>query len=155
MFIKIGAGLLLAASLAACSQAPASAPARHVDNPHAAADRIQHAVPEVRELREVTADNDPNKMIGRSTGYTAATVLVDPRVECPPGDLAVACGAGIEQWPDETAARQRDEYIKRMTTSMPFLGSEYSTVKGNLLLRVSGQLPPSAAEQYKAAFLAG
>jgi hypothetical protein len=32
--------------------------------------------------------------------------------------------------------------------------SEWTTVKGNLLLRVTGKLKPSAAETYKAAFTA-
>ncbi len=32
------------------------------------------------------------------------------------------------------------------------LGSEYNYIRGDLLLRVSGELPPSAAEVYSAAF---
>jgi hypothetical protein len=32
--------------------------------------------------------------------------------------------------------------------------AEYDTLRGNLLLRVSGKLNPSVADQYKAAFTA-
>jgi hypothetical protein len=39
-------------------------------------------------------------------------------------------------------------------SSMPILGTEYATVRGNLILRVSGKLKPSDADQYKAAFTA-
>jgi hypothetical protein len=81
-------------------------------------------------------------------------VLVDSRITegCEVDKPGIVCGAGIEQWPDEAAAQQRGEYIKTMLSSAPFLGTEYQTVQGNLLLRVSGKLKPSAAEAYKAAF---
>lgn len=58
----------------------------------------------------------------------------------------------VEQWPDEAAAQKRAEYIKTILSSAPILGSEYQAVKGNLLLRVSGKLKPSAAEIYTKAF---
>jgi hypothetical protein len=35
---------------------------------------------------------------------------------------------------------------------MPALGTEWTVVKGNLLLRVTGNLPPSVEKQYEAAF---
>jgi hypothetical protein len=48
-----------------------------------AAERIKAAIPEVT-LITITGDNDANNMIGRSTGYVAATVIIDPRAgeEC-------------------------------------------------------------------------
>jgi hypothetical protein len=66
--------------------------------------------------------------------------------------VRLGSGAGVEQWPDEAAAQKRADYIKTMLSSAPFLGIEYETVKGNLLLRVSGKLKPSAAQAYQAAF---
>ena len=48
-----------------------------------AAERIKAAIPEVT-LITITGDNDANNMIGRTSGYVAATVIVDPRAgeEC-------------------------------------------------------------------------
>ena len=95
-------------------------------------------------------------MIGRMNGYVAATVLVDSRITegCEIGRAGVASGADIEQWPYESAAQKRAEYIKTVMSSAPFLGTEYQTLNGNLLLRVSGKLKPSATEVYQAAFIA-
>jgi hypothetical protein len=33
----------------------------------------------------------------------------------------------------------------------PILGTEYATLRGNLILRVSGKLNPSVADQYETA----
>jgi hypothetical protein len=118
-----------------------------------AAERIKAAIPEIT-LITITGDNDANNMIGRTTGYVAATVIVDPRAgeECDQSKPGIVCGAGIEQWPDDQAAQQRTDYLKAVLSSMPMLGTEYATVRGNLLLRVSGKLNPSVADQYKEAF---
>lgn len=120
----------------------------------AAAEKIKDAVPEVSGLITITEDNDANNMIGRVNGYVAATVLVDSRITegCDNEKPGIACGAGVEQWPTEAAAEQRAEYIKTLLSSAPILGTEYQTVKGNLLLRVSGALKPSDAAAYEAAF---
>lgn len=119
-----------------------------------AAETIRVAVPEVSSLIPITENNDANDMIGRVNGYVAATVLVDSRITegCELAKPGIACGAGVEQWPDEAAAQKRAEYIKTILSSAPILGSEYQAVKGNLLLRVSGKLKPSAAEVYTKAF---
>jgi hypothetical protein len=51
-------------------------------------------------------------------------------------------------------AQQRAEYLKTVLSEAPILGTEHDTLRGNLLLRVSGKLNPSVADQYKAAFTA-
>ncbi|WP_142271610.1 hypothetical protein [Mycobacterium sp. AT1] len=119
-----------------------------------AAETIKVAVQEVSSLIAITEDNDANDIIGRVNGYVAATVLVDSRITggCEVAKPGIACGAGVEQWPDEAAAQKRAEYIKTILLSAPILGTEYQAVKGNLLLRVSGKLKPSAAEAYTKAF---
>ncbi len=118
-----------------------------------AAEKISAAIPEVT-LITITGDNDANNMIGRSTGYVAATVIVDSRTgeECDQKTPGIACGAGVEQWPDAAAAQQRADYLKTVLSAAPILGTEYATLRDNLLLRVSGKLSPSIANQYKAAF---
>jgi hypothetical protein len=93
-------------------------------------------------------------MIGRTSRYVAATAIVDPRAggECDHAKPGIICGAGVEQWPDAAAAQQRADYLKTVPSVAPILGTEYATLRGNLLLRVSGRLKPSEADQYKAAF---
>jgi serine/threonine-protein kinase len=144
------------AATAANSPRPARADAL-TPTAQSAAESIRAAIPQVTELIEITEDNDPNHLIGRPNGYVAASVLVDSRL---PGctststNLGDDCGAVIEQWPDQAAAQRRDDYVQSILRTMPMLGQQWTTVKGNLLLRVTGQLKPSAAEAYKAAFTA-
>lgn len=115
------------------------------------AESISATIPEVSELIEITEDNDPNNLIGRPNGYVAATVLVDSRLpRCT--DPGADCGAMIEQWPDQAAAQKRSDYVQAMLESMPMLGQEWNTVNGGLLLRVTGELKPSDAKAYEAAF---
>jgi serine/threonine protein kinase, bacterial len=118
-----------------------------------AAESIRAAIPEVTEMIALTADNDANNLIARPNGYAAATVLVDSRAQCPTDGPGVDCGATIEQWPSAEAAQRRADYIQAIEKNLPMM-SEWTTVKGNLLLRVTGKLKPSAAETYKAAFTA-
>lgn len=143
----------------------AAGPAIQVVRPataQSAAEAIKATVPEVTDLIAITEENDANNMIGRSNGYVAATVIVDSRIAARAGDFdekcsrdkpGIVCGAGVEQWPDAAATQARASYIKAIQSSMPFLGTEYQTVKGNLLLRVSGKLRPSEAQVYQAAFM--
>jgi serine/threonine-protein kinase len=118
-----------------------------------AAESIRAAIPEVTQTIALTADNDANNLIGRPNGYTAATVLVDSRAQCTTDGPGVDCGATIEQWPSAEAAQRRADYIQAIGKNLPIM-SEWTTVKGDLLLRVTGKLKPSAAETYKAAFTA-
>src|SRR4051812_41408555 len=102
-------------SASATALAPAASPAPQ-PTAHVAAEAIKAAVPEVVSLIAITEDNDANDMIGRVNGYVAATVLLDSRLtgDCDVDKPGIVCGAGIEQWPDEQAARGRAEYIKSM-----------------------------------------
>jgi hypothetical protein len=136
----------LPSAAAPASSGPAAA--------QSAAEAIRAAVPEVTSLIAITEDNEANHLLGRPNGYVAATVLVDSRITegCEIGKPGVECGARVEQWPDQAAAQRRADYIQTMISAVPIIGTEYQTVKGNLLLRVSGKLKPSAAQAYQAAF---
>jgi hypothetical protein len=100
-------------------------------------------------------------MVGRAGGYTAAVVFIDTRTrhdefteQCDINSPGVdACGAAIEEWPSAGDAEQRKAYITTVTKSMPMLGHEWMTTRGNLLLRVGAQLPQTAATQYSEAFM--
>ncbi|WP_133766738.1 hypothetical protein [Amnibacterium kyonggiense] len=117
----------------------------------AAAKAIRSSAKHVAKVVEVTEDNDPNKLIGRSNGYVSAAVLYDSRTACSDG-LGADCGAMVEQWGSPADAKQRSEYIQKILKASPVLGSEYDTVQGSFLLRVAGDLKPSQAKTYASLF---
>lgn len=116
-----------------------------------AAAEIQGSVDSVTKVVEITEDNDPNGDIGRPGKYTEASTIYDSRVECTE-DLDITCGAKIEVWEDEDAAKARSDFIQSALEATQILGSEYHYIDGGMLLRVSGELKPSEAEEYEAAF---
>lgn len=121
---------------------------------HAAAEAIKAEVPEVTEIIDHTPESDSNGLLGRPNGYEAATVLVDSRAGCP-GGPGVDCGAVIEQFSDESGARRRADYLQAIGKAAPMLANEWSVVKGDLLLRISGKLTPAQAKAYEKAFAVG
>lgn len=120
----------------------------------AAAEAIKAAIPSITQLVELTEATDDNSLLGRPNGYTAAVVLIDPRSRglCDPARPGVDCGATVEQWPSQAAAQARADYIRNIRAASPILGSEWTTVSGDLLLRVTGELTPSTAKSYENAF---
>jgi serine/threonine-protein kinase len=119
-----------------------------------AAEAIKAAIPEITQLVALTEATDDNNLLGRPNGYIAAVVLIDPRSKgfCEPARPGADCGATVEQWPDQAAAQARSDYLQTMQAAAPILGSEWNTVNGKLLLRVSGALTPSTAKNYEKAF---
>lgn len=132
--------------------ASSSAAARPLDTSNTTAQSIAKGIPEVSKVVELDEDTDANQLLGRPNGYEAATVLIDSRATCDSEGPGVDCGAVIEQFPNETAAQRRSEYIQRIRGTAQELGQEYNTISGVLLLRISGDLKPSAAKQYEEAF---
>ncbi|MBU3751720.1 MAG: serine/threonine protein kinase [Mycobacterium sp.] len=143
-----------AASAPAAPLPPQQVGATAFTDAQAAAEAIQKAVPEITQLVALTELNDDNNLIGRPNGYSAAVVLVDSRSKglCDVARPGMDCGATVEQWPDAAAAQRRLDYIQGIRNAAPALGSEWTTRNDNLLLRVTGELPPSAAKAYEAAF---
>lgn len=113
---------------------------------------LQSQIPDVAELVKLDEDNDPNDLIGRPNGYTAATVIFDSRVSCEGDEPGVDCGATIEEWSSQEDAEKRSDYIQDLQSGSSFLGSEWNTVRDNLLLRVTGNMSPSDAEAYADVF---
>ncbi|HYG93231.1 MAG TPA: hypothetical protein VD859_06535 [Nocardioides sp.] len=103
------------------------------------------------EVIEMTEDTDPNDLLGRPNGYEAAVVIKDPRLDEPCDDLGVDCGVTIEEWGDADDAEDRSEYIQGLLEEVSMFGSEYHYFDGPLLVRVTGELTPSEAEEYEAA----
>jgi hypothetical protein len=108
----------------------------------------------IKSLWTYTEDTDPNNLIGRPGGYTSATFAYDNRVaDCSakPDDM---CGAQVEQFASDADAVRRRDYIEGIYKAAPILGTEYLTVEGRTLLRVTGKLKPSINRAYVASFKA-
>ena len=120
----------------------------------AVAKELKRAIKKVTEVRTITEDNDPNDLIGRPNGYTSAAVLVDSRIElpCDKKEPSADCGAKVEVWKPAEDAKRRSDYIQTVTKEAGMLGSEYNYLDGAVLLRVAGEIKPSVAKKYEAAF---
>lgn len=151
---------LLALALSGCSGAPAPTvtvtvtadptPTAEPISVASVMDSLPAAISEISTVTRITEDNDPNDMIGRPNGYLDGAVFADSRLTC--DELGASCGATLEDWGTEEAARERSVYIQGILKDSPMLGSEYNYIVGGLLLRVSGELTPTDAKAYEAAF---
>ncbi|MEV5786958.1 hypothetical protein AB0L42_39115 [Streptomyces sp. NPDC052287] len=102
----------------------------------------------------VTAENDPNKLLGRPNQYTSKITFTDSQVSADDvtgtdrGD--VSRGGAIEAFGTPADATARAKYIQAVTKGMPAL-SEYDYVHGTVVVRVSHFLTPKQAAAYESA----
>jgi hypothetical protein len=118
---------------------------------------LAEKIPSVSLTKTFTAQDDPNKLLGRPNQYTSKTAFADSRVskEGLPDDVTqVDHGGGVEVFPDESAANARKEFIQTAGKSLGGLIAEYDYVKGGVLVRVSSKLTPEQAQEYEAALKA-
>lgn len=115
------------------------------------ASAMKKGLPHVRKVVPLTKKNDVNKLLGRKKGYISAAVLYDRRITCSDGP-GVDCGATIEKFTSTAKAKARSKHIQALLRKYRFLGTEYDTVHGHFLLRVSGDLTKSQAAAYKRTF---
>ncbi|MGW7383302.1 hypothetical protein [Streptomyces sp. NPDC054794] len=134
------------------SDAKAATPASRPLTAAAALTGITAAVPSAKKSGVVTADNDPNHLLGRPNQYTSKVTFEDTRI---PGDQVsgtekgdVERGGAIEVFGSPADAKARATYIQAITKSMPAL-AEYDYVHGTILVRVSHYLTPKQATGYK------
>ncbi len=95
-----------------------------------------------------TAENDPNKLLGRPGQYVAKFNFVDTRLEQPKGEIV---GGTIESFSNGDDLQRRLEYVKGISQSSPMF-VEYEYTNGLMLLRLSGDLTPEQAEEYDSVF---
>ncbi|MFF3665519.1 hypothetical protein [Microtetraspora malaysiensis] len=96
-----------------------------------------------------TEQNDPNKLLGRPNSYTSKAAFTDKRAAGAggePGDLNL--GGGVEVFQDADTAETRAKYIQEITKSSAMF-AEYTYQVGNVVLRISKDLPPSDAKAYE------
>jgi hypothetical protein len=122
----------------------------------ATAGEYAHAIAkQVRSTKRVTVlteKTDANNLLGRPNGYVSAAVITDAGGDTSDSDPGVAYGATVEMFDSKPSAVRRSDYIQGILEDAPMLGTEYDYVRGKVLLRISGELPPSIAAEYKAAF---
>ncbi|MEU7058210.1 hypothetical protein [Streptomyces sp. NPDC046197] len=136
---------------AAASAAPAAG--KPVDA-SAAFTQISGKVSSAKLSGSVTADNDPNHLLGRPNQYTSKITFADSRIAATDvegtdkGD--VDRGGAIEAFASPADAQARAKYIQAVTKALSAL-SEYDYVHGTILVRVSHYLTPKQAAEYKIA----
>ena len=102
-----------------------------------------------------TAENDPNKLLGRQGGYTSKVSLQDSRLPKVTDFLSESAssidgGAAIECYPNSSGAQDRYQELKGFQGGI--LGDGYDYVSGSCVLRLSKDLTPTQASQYQKAF---
>ena len=100
------------------------------------------------QVWQLTEDNDPNGLLGRPNGYIGGAVAQLPNLTgtCDAATPRVDCGLTIEVWKDAQGALRRGQYIQTVLKGGG-LGSEHDFVNGSVLLRISGEVKPSTAQQ--------
>jgi hypothetical protein len=108
-----------------------------------------HGLP-VKKITVFDEKSDPNKRLGRPGQYTSKVTFIDSRVKNgQPNDIS--SGGSVEVFEEAADALARGQYIQTTIRAMPVVGAEYDYLSGGVLLRVAGELPPSAAKAYRAA----
>lgn len=146
------AAVLLA--LTGCSSSTPSSSALTAEQVTA---KLTEKIPTVSLTKTFTAEDDPNKLLGRPGSYTSKTAFADSRVPkegLPPDNTHTEHGGGVEVFPDEAGATARKNQIQEISKSLGGLIAEYGYVKGGVLVRVSGKLTPDQAKEYETALAA-
>lgn len=115
---------------------------------------ISAKVPTATLSGTVTAENDPNHLLGRPSQYTSKVTFTDSRIKA--SDVAgtekgdVERGGAIEAFANPADTQARAKYIQALVKSFPAF-AEYDYVHGTVLVRVSHYLTPAQAAGYKSA----
>lgn len=116
--------------------------------------KLAEKIKSVSLTKTFTAEDDPNKLLGRPGSYTSKTSFADSRVPkdgLPADNTHTEHGGGVEVFADEAGATARRDQIQTIAKSMGGLIAEYDYVKGGVLVRVSGKLTPDQAKEYETA----
>ena len=136
------------------SDAPSSsAPAAPADAANGLV-KLQSAGLPIGATGTVTAENDPNHLLGRPGQYTSKVYWIDTSIDTnevlDSSEGSVEAGGAIETFADAASAQKRADYIQSVTAGIPAL-IEYDEVVGPSVLRLSKVLTPDQVAKYKAA----
>lgn len=138
---------LLVATTTGCADAPSPKTSRNpaVD----AVDKIEQ-LPTVAQTVELPRMLSRGVLPGAPTDYDTGWLFHDARLDCPPQERSVSCGAVLEVWGTEADAKARSEYLQALANPTP-QDLEWHFLEGQLLLRVAGEVKKKEAEEYAAA----
>lgn len=164
--LAVAVAPLIAATACSSSTATTPAPAPGVASGPAApsqqtADQIgqalkAHGLP-IRNIVVLDENSDPHHLLGRPGGYTSKIEFADPAVTGKAragGGNDVAHGGAIEVFTDPADAVKRGSFIQTIDQNIRIFGQEYDYAAGGVLLRLSGDVPPSRATKYAEALTA-
>lgn len=95
-----------------------------------------------------TAENDPNKLLGRPYQYSEKASWADTRVEQIPPDALK--GGTVEIFSSLEDLEKRREYVDRIIKAAPIY-TQYQYVHKNALVRIDKDLTPQQAGEYEKA----
>ncbi|SDK29775.1 hypothetical protein SAMN04488074_10595 [Lentzea albidocapillata subsp. violacea] len=137
--------------------ADAAAPVETKATPKTAKDVTEALVGKIPSLtlaKVFTAEDDPNRQLGRPNSYTSKTFFTDSRIAAELLEFAKENdplrGGSVEVFETEALATARKNYIQEFGKTTPLL-AEYNYVVGGVLLRVSKELTPAQAKEYETA----
>lgn len=116
--------------------------------------KLTEKIPSVSLTKKFSAEDDPNKLLGRPGSYSSKTAFADARVPkdgLPDDNTHTEHGGSVEIFADEAGATARKNQILELSKSLGGLFAEYGYVKGGVLLRVSSKLTPDQAKEYETA----
>ncbi|MGI8817072.1 MAG: hypothetical protein ACR2G2_17795 [Pseudonocardia sp.] len=145
---------LFAVIMLAVSGCSSSSGATGAGDAQAIVDHIAQRIPTVRKTVVVTAENDPNKLLGTPNAYTSKTEFIDTRLDQGVDVVGgVPAGGSVEVFADKSKAEARRDYLRgaAVAESATAAAAEYAYVSGPILLRVSHNLTPFQAAEYQAA----
>ncbi|MFJ9846572.1 hypothetical protein ACIRYZ_40290 [Kitasatospora sp. NPDC101155] len=133
------------AAAPAASASPKQAQPAATQDAAAIAAKIQKAVPTAKTIKALTADNDPNHLLGKPHQYTSAARIVDTRTDST--TEGIDSGAVVEVFANEADAKARHDYIDAIGKAQPIF-AEQDFLHGPVLVRVAKALTAAQAAEY-------
>ncbi len=143
--------VMLVVSVTGCSPGPGGMGA---GDAQAIVDQIAQQIPTAHKTVVVTAENDPNGLLGTRDAYTSKTEFIDTRLDQGVDVVrGVPAGGTVEVFADETKAAARRDYLRgaAQAAAAGAAAAEYDYISGPILLRISHSLSPTQAAEYQAA----
>jgi hypothetical protein len=101
----------------------------------------------IAETKDYTADDDPNKLLGRPNQYTSKTSFHDSTLP-KSASFSTDGGGSVEVFDTADLAKAREDYVKSVIGTSALL-AEYDYLSGPVLLRLGHELTPTQAKAYQ------
>ena len=160
--LKWAIGLALAATVMGCSAPAQVAPAANATatpipatatppelNVQSVVAHFKAAGLPLGNVVELTAENDPNKLLGRPKQYVAKAFWVDARLGAAPANVTMDAGGSVELFGATEDMAARKAYIEAIAAAPLF--AEYTYGRGRVLIRLPKAMTPGQAQDYEKA----